>query len=320
MAPILIDNRGLRKLGFIAVLITLFTFAGGFLLGYQQATVFYVAGSESGSLSLPMKNASVDGDIEQQEPEIVDAGEKIDVDQPEVYQPEIAMLAIDQTKVIKKADTKIKQHGLKQEKLTTQAAISSVDEKSAAVIESINASNLSKYETQVEKSGPAIDKTSGIAASIKVNNQAKQTKAAALITTDEANKIKFSIQVGIYGRLINAQNMKRKLQAQHLDAYVSDSGNKKNKFRYNVRFGYFVDKNSAITALEEYKNSQKGNGYLVNYSAENIIKLAGADNTEKTDNEPNSVTTPVDVIQGKVLQADILKAPNVLTKSQDKHW
>ena len=131
------------------------------------------------------------------------------------------------------------------------------------------------------------------------------------------NKIKFSIQVGVYGRLINAQNAQAKLQAQHLAAYVSDSANKKNKFRYNVRFGYFVDKKSALTALNEYKNIQKGDGYLVNYSAKNIIKPADADNIEPMDNESTSVTGSVDVIQDKVLPSDNTRAPDVLTRPQD---
>ena len=277
MAPILIDRRGLRKLGFIAVLVTLFAFAGGFLLGYQQATVSY----------------ATDSDIEQQTVDIAEAGEETDVNQPET-----AILA------------------------ENQAAISTVDERSAAEIESINASNISEYEKQIEKSSPAIDMAKGMETSRKVNKQEAQAKPAALLTTDEAPylgqpQIKFSIQVGIYGRLINAQNVKRKLQSQHLAAYVSDSLNKKNKFRYNVRFGYFVDKKSALTALNEYKNIQKGDGYLVNYSAKNIINSADADNIEPVDNESTSATGPVDVMQDKVLPSDNTKTPDVLTRSQD---
>ena len=45
-----------------------------------------------------------------------------------------------------------------------------------------------------------------------------------------------------------------------------------------MRFGYFVDKKSALKALEKYKSSKKGDGYLVNFSAENIIDAADADN------------------------------------------
>lgn len=322
MAPILIDNRGLKKLAFIAVLTTVFTFAGGFLFGYQQATVFYAAGSESEPLSLPMKNVSVGSDIEQQAPEIVDAGEKIDVDQPGVDQSGIA---IAQTKLIKKIDAEIKQQGIKQGKLTTQVSISSVDEKPLAVIESINASNTSNENIQTVNSGSAIDKTSGMVTSIKVNNQtslsatvkqATQQVQATLIATDELKKVKYSIQVGVYGRLINAQKMTGMLQVQDLDAYVSDYVNKKNKVRYNVRFGYFVDKKMAMTALKEYRNIQKGDGYLVNFSDENIINFAAAGDSEHIDKESTSVTGSID--QDKVSQVDIIKTSNVLTKSQHR--
>lgn len=313
MAPILIDNRGLKKLGLIAVFIMLLSFAGGFFLGYQQATVYYAAGSENKPSSLPMKNVSLNSDIEQQAAEIVDAGKKVNVDQPEIKKSAIA-----QTKSIKKTDAEIKQQLIKQESSTTKGAITPVDKKSAAVIKSINASNLSKYNTQVVKSSPAIAKVSETAAVIKVNKQATPTVAATSVTTDEPHKTKYSIQVGIYGRLINAQKMKGKLQEQHLDSYVSDNVNKKSKFRYNVRFGYFVDKKSALTALKDYKKNQKGDGYLVNFSAENIIKVAEGDNIMHSDNESTSLTTAVDVLQDKSSQADTLKNSDVLKKSQEK--
>ena len=129
MAPILIDHRSLKKLGFIAVLITLLTFAGCFLLGYQQATVFYATNS----------------DIERQAAEISDAGEETDVDQSEVYQSELAKLEISRTKKEEKSDAEIKQQDIKQDKLSNQAAVSSDDKKPATAIESINAANLSKY-------------------------------------------------------------------------------------------------------------------------------------------------------------------------------
>jgi cell division septation protein DedD len=82
--------------------------------------------------------------------------------------------------------------------------------------------------------------------------------------------IRFSIQVGIYGTLKNAQKMKRKLLAQNLDAYVS-AYTKNGKVRFNVRMGYFADRKSANLALKNYKQNQKGDGYLVNFSEKNII-------------------------------------------------
>jgi cell division septation protein DedD len=253
MAPLLIDDRGLKKIGFFAVLIMLITFAGGFLLGYQQATVFHTADGES--VFLTKDNVIVDSEnMEQPAAEITDAGENIDVEQPES-----AVQATAPTKDLKKMDIEVVEQSIKQDKLAAPAVILPVDE-----------------------------------------------KPAALISVDGSRKIKFSIQVGIYGRLINAQNMREELQEQNLDAYVSESDNKESKFRYNVRFGYFEDKKSALTALKAYKNNQKGDGYVVNFSAENII--ADTDNIEQTGAE--------EIIQDEVSETDITKTPDVLNNTQ----
>ena len=84
MAPILIDNRGLIKLGLFSVLTTVIVFAAGFLSGYQQATTFYAAGSEIETLALPVQAVLLEGDVEPQLPGTIVAGADIDVDQPQV--------------------------------------------------------------------------------------------------------------------------------------------------------------------------------------------------------------------------------------------
>lgn len=267
MAPILIDDRRLKIIGFFAVLIMLITFAGGFLLGYQQATVLNTAGGESAFLA--EDNASVDSEnMEQPAAEITDAGEKIDVEQPAS-----AVQATAQTKELKKMDIEVIEQSIKQEKLTAPAVVLPVDK-----------------------------------------------KPAALISVDGSSKIKFSIQVGVYGRLINAQNMTRELQEQNLDAYVYESNNKGSKFRYNVRVGYFEDKKSALSALKEYKYIQKGDGYVVNFSAKNIITDSD-DNAEdtigQTGNKTTSLTGADDVIHDEVSETGITKTPDVLKKTQD---
>ncbi len=138
-----------------------------------------------------------------------------------------------------------------------------------------------------------------------------------LLTPSELNSIKYSIQVGAFGRLINAENMVRTLRSQYLNAYVSDYLDKKNKDRYNVRFGYFFDKKSAVVALNKYKNKNNGEGYLVNFSVKNITKLADAKNvkgvaiTEKTKKMVSPEIMPSDAMlletgQNIVLQADFI--------------
>ena len=105
----------------------------------------------------------------------------------------------------------------------------------------------------------------------------------------------------MYGRLANAENMMKRLQAQRYEAYVSDYTNKKNEVRYNVRFGYFVDKKSAIAGLNKFKEEQKGDGYLVNFSADNIVNVARATDiapvvdvpVQKNKNKNEKVSAPV---------------------------
>ncbi len=299
MAPILIDNRGLKKLGFISVLTTVFVFAAGFFVGHQRATTFYQADSEIESLSLPEKITNVDSDIEPQAPEVIEAGEEIDVDQPETLANALVKTRL---KTAQKA---------KDLAVIMQASDLPADVKTSVAIKSVKNTNASAENIQLVSSEVAT-----------IATQKAQPVVVTSFTSGELSKIKYSIQVGMYGRLINAENMMRKLQTQHLDAYVSDYTNDKNEVRYNVRFGYFVDKKSALTELDEYKSNQKGDGYLVKFSVENITNLAGAKNVkpsttvEKTGKNISSTKLPSKISQDKISQADIISTSNVLTKTQ----
>ena len=100
---------------------------------------------------------------------------------------------------------------------------------------------------------------------------AKNKKAETkLIADDLRAQAKYSIQVGFYGRLDNARKKVDKLQQENLDAYVSDYLNKNNEIRFNVRFGYFVDKSAANRALKTYNKNHKSDGYLVNYAGDKL--------------------------------------------------
>jgi len=119
------------------------------------------------------------------------------------------------------------------------------------------------------------------------------------LTPAELNSIKYSIQVAVFAHLINAKNMVDNLQTQNLDAYVSDFINRENENRYNVRFGYFMDKGSATAALNKYKNKHKSDGYVVNFSVKNMTNLADAKDvttTKKTKNILSPETKPSDAM------------------------
>jgi len=321
MAPILIDNRGLIKLGLISVSITVIVFATGFFSGYQQATTIYQAGSEIEALSLPEKVVVAESEIEPQSPEAMQAGEEIDVDQPA-----LPAQLLEQTQAVVKDSVK-----------NNSATLSSLQPEQ----------QMTKLKDDVMADLPMAEdnnkgsiKNNGITETIQTKSSLvtdavahKPHVVVTLLTADELNKIKYSIQVGMYGRLVNAENMMKMLQAKHFDAYVSDYTNKKNEIRYNVRFGYFPDKKSALAGLKEYKNSQKSDGYLVKFSVENITNLASTkvinehlnqtNTLEKTDNKlaPQTVpteATPNKTSQNEMVQADMEDPSTLLINNQQE--
>ncbi len=239
MPPILIDSRDFLKLGFIAVLLVTVIFAAGYLLGHQRAASFYQAGSELHALSLPQPIVTTEKINGRQLSAVIVAGENIDVDRPE---------SIKNTQN-KSADSLL------------SAVVSDPSLDADGVPETVAVQTTTQVVKVADNTAPSSQSESQI---------------VSAFTSDELGKIKYSIQVGMFGRLLNAEKKMQRLQAQQYSAYVSDFTNKNNEVRYNVRFGYFMDKKTAITALKKFKISQQSDGYLVNFSAENIVKVADA--------------------------------------------
>ena len=329
MAPILIDNRGLIKLGLISVLTTVFVFAAGFFSGYQQATTFFAAGSEVKTLALPEPAVLLESEVEPKLPDTIVAGAEIDVDRPQLESKantkNSAVEAKASVSLNKEKVSKTKTSAAPaSKKPASEKAISSAqtgkptnkvsNKVSSEDKNSINKENLLSNKQSIKES-PVKEKLTSTA----LENESAQSVATseadlivlASLTSAELNNIKYSIQVGTYRRLVNAENMMRMLQAQYLDAYVSDYTSKKNENRYNVRFGYFVDKKSARTALDNYIKSQKGDGYLVNFSVDNITKLADAmdlkqsTTTEEAEKKRLPEVAPLEPMADKVSQADL---------------
>lgn len=319
MAPILIDKSGLLKLGFISALTTVLIFVSGFFLGYDRAITLYQTDNEVAALSLPEKVASVEGEIAPQIPGIIEAGAEIDVDHPEA-----------------EARTSIKSANPDVSQQQNQAM---ADDKSATKNVSA-ATQLTGYtNVQVVKFKPTVHENSELNTSsylpelkgIKKSSAAKlagasslndiaatktQTVNTAAFTFDELNTIKYTVQVGVYGQLINAENLTKRLQKQQLNAYVSDYTNKNNEIRYNVRFGCFVDKKTAVVALKEYKNKQKGDGYLVRFSDKNIVNFAGVESVKKFDSiEKTDHNLLLEKSPSEISHAELLNNSSTISKA-----
>jgi cell division septation protein DedD len=256
MAPILIDPRGLIKLGLISLLTLLVVFFAGYFSGYQKAVVFYTTANEIEALDLPEHGAKDSSDVNAQLPKMTVPGEEIDVDQPVDIKPDLARDNSSQTEGLVIAQA---------ENTTTEIPTKVVGVSSDDI-------------TQLDMTEEAIAKLSPKKLIEVIPDDATQLKKEYIeisnLTADALDEIKYSAQVGVYGNLVNAENMVKLLQAKSFNAYVSDYTNKKNETRYNVRFGYFLDKKSAISALKKYKKSEKGDGYLVNFAVDSIVSLA----------------------------------------------
>jgi len=306
MAPILIDNRGLIKLGLISVITTVIVFAAGFLSGYQQATTFFAAGSEVEILALPVPAVLLDTDVEPQLPDTIVAGADIDVDQPEGESKARTKNSAAELMVFTSSNNE-KVNKTKEEPTSNKPASTG----HASIKESIKKETLTSNSFQNESGDTAATKKPDFI-------------VVASLTSTELNNIKYSVQVGTFGRLVNAENMMRMLRAQHLDSYVSDYTSKNNEIRYNVRFGYFVDKKSAKTALKNYINKQKGDGYLVNFSFENITKLADAvdikqsTTTEDTEKKRSPASAPLEATVDKVSQTEVVITSTLLADAQSQ--
>lgn len=310
MAPVLIDSRDMLKLVFISALAVVLVFASGFFIGHQRAAVIYQAGSEVRSLALPERVAHAEGVFETQLPDEIVAGEEIDVDQPEKDVSEVVVIASPQAPnkpPVNKGATRLQK---------------TPDKKLARV----KADQKRKVEQEKEKFS-AESKETDLKSSHEVTAKQNVSRPEGLIvtafTSDELSKIKYSIQVGVYGRLRNAENMVKKLQAQTFDAYITDYTNKKNETRYNVRYGYFSDKRSAISSLEKFRSDKKSDGYLVKFSADNIVNIAEASviiqpvsipqQKEEPGKEIEPAVMPAGIAQDKISQADVLNDPLIKT-------
>lgn len=145
------------------------------------------------------------------------------------------------------------------------------------------------------------------------NKPSFQGKLDEVVEASVLGNIKYSIQVGVFQHRLNAENKVKALQSQYLDAYVSGHPDKKN--RYNVRFGYFFDKQSAITALEKYRSKERRDAYLVNFSAKNIHGLTISRNvTGVVATEATVKNLPPDVSQVETGYNNISSADAVSTR------
>ena len=83
-----------------------------------------------------------------------------------------------------------------------------------------------------------------------------------IIDTATAEDARYTIQVGAFADSQNALRRMYELESLNLSAYTDGYRNKQNEFRFNVRFGYFKDRSSALAALNSFEQNMSGGGYI----------------------------------------------------------
>ncbi len=246
MAPILIDRRGIIKYSVLLSLTMLMLFSSGFFLGYHKAETRLSILAETHALDLP---DTVIPDVASLEPEVPDElapGADIDVDAPDDESQQLAVNAV---------ETAIP---TQQEAIDNPVATESQTEAAQpSQQETITPPAVTEVQTQrVSVGGP-------------VEPVVDEPIALMMDNTDE-DSASYSIQVGLFRDIENAERKVEDLLAQQLTAYSTETTNKKQEPRYNVRFGYYSSYRTALQALNTYKTALSGDGYLIRLKKKNL--------------------------------------------------
>jgi hypothetical protein len=265
----------MMRIGLGVILSMGIVFVSGYVVGFQKAektlrtqTPSTVPGIEVAiALPLPEPMMSDPRKIKPNTPLFTEPGETVDVDNPDEEQ-----LAKHEEKqsadlpAIRENKLEARSEARQLEKL---AKIEKVKVPSKLVVMSENTQNAA--HTSIPKTsapilmGRAIEEAIGGPAESDPAMIMNGDKASQVAIYDNATEetASYSIQVGMFGLLENAERKVEELITVDLSAYLVEYMNKQSKLRYKVCFGYFADRKSAINALVIYKKELAGSGYVI---------------------------------------------------------
>jgi cell division septation protein DedD len=260
MKPLLLDQRSILKAGMTLVFSMFLVFCTGFYIGTQHPGFTREAGLNTTiALALPSPAHADTAELELQLPPSQSPGADIDVDSPDVdgnaqhnevpaaVQPGLTVSQLEAGLPGEAAadDDKAQQQRsqLKLASLTVPAALFSPDDQ-AAIIEQQRGERAAVGDAPASLSRP------------------DPGRFPAIVDTATVDDARYTIQVGVFADSDNAVRRVEELETLHLSAYTQGYANKRNQLRFNVRFGYFRDKASAVAALNRFEKDLSGTGYI----------------------------------------------------------
>jgi len=250
MAPILLDHARIKRLWMGMVLALTVVFLSGYVVGFKKAEVKLASSVDTQDLALPETLAETPTLMEPVVPAQAEPGETIDVD--------IADTGLDITN-----------------ELTTVVVVEPV--KPAAQL-----AEVAQVEPVLPASLTAFPPARPLAIGGPAVTDPEQSEELLIQDTANEETASYTIQVGMYGQLDNAEHKVEGLIATDLSAYLTDYMNKKNEIRYNVRFGYFADRQSAREALAIFEKEFSGSGYIVRMPPQTNVSVSVGKNSESS--------------------------------------
>jgi cell division protein FtsN len=270
MAPLLLDHHSLFRAGLYLGLCGVLIFFGGYYTGYQKAAQNGdIAMSRTMALALPGAALADASEFEPQVPAATEPGADIDVDSPDNHVAEMMHshdIDTDDTKpgVVSEHSkpssvaNKIEAVAMQQETAVTNNQVIEPSAHSA-----MDTPNSSSTVTEVETDTSALQLASlTVTPEVLESTDESMTLQNQVIDTADAGSARYTIQVGMYADMGNAERRVAELEQQQLSAYIDAYTNKQDKERFNVRFGYFNSMSSARKALAMYESQLSGSGYI----------------------------------------------------------
>ena len=263
MKPVLLDQRSILKAGMTICAAMLVVFFSGYTIGLHKAEFSSGMGlNKTIALALPRPAHADTSEYEPHEPEAQLPGADIDVDSPEITTAEVGS----RKPAAAQADT-------------AETEVETVIQQTTRVIENPATTGGSADEASpqlqmaslaIAHDVPGADSMASVidGTDVKQQKPAEEQNAktdfdpAGIFDTASADDARYTIQVGVFADSENAQRRKSALEAQQLSAYVQEYMNKRNETRFNVRFGYFTNKSSALSALNSFEQTMSGSGYV----------------------------------------------------------
>ena len=250
MTPVLLDQKSLFRAGMAVSCTMLVVFFSGYYVGHQKAGSGKVMElNKTIALALPGPAHADSTEYEPHIPRLRVPGAYIDVDSPDE-----TAAAINE-----KEQAATQAHSLETEVQTVINETTSRIENPAAGDVSTMQDNQQLHLASLAVTPDVINTGDDqpFSGSIESGSQTE------IMDTASAEDARYTIQVGAFADSQNAIRRMSELESENLSAYTNGYRNKRDELRFNVRFGYFNNKSSALTALNSFQQNMSGSGYIV---------------------------------------------------------